>query len=331
MNRQNRWEALEQLLGPVAVRQHVPLAEYTTLRVGGPAEVLVTVTSLETLIMLAHSVWEMGIPLWVLGGGSNVLIADEGVRGVVVINRCRRFNVFTGPEGAPRVRAESGVPLAGLARTLIRQGLDGLTWAVNIPGTVGGAVVGNAGAHGGCVADVLEELTVLDETGQVHRISGTEMAYSYRSSRFKTETSQRLVVLEAVFRLRPASTDVLQREAESFVAHRRRTQPAEPSVGSIFRNPKGDFAGRLIDAVGLKGARCGDAMISTVHANFIVNLGQARAADVEALMRRAREAVRTRFGVTLEPEILLVGEWPPAVRAYWGTQPALSAAEREGQ
>ena len=322
MSGYTRWiSQWQRQLGEENVRVAAPMADYTTLRVGGPADVVVTVTSVKVLVDLARQVWAAGEPLWVLGGGSNVLVADEGIRGVVVINRCRGYEVFTTPDGIPYVRAEAGVPLAGLARSLIRQGLDGLTWAVNIPGTVGGAVVGNAGAHGGAVADVLVEVVLLERDGTVRRLPATAMAYSYRSSWLKARGWDRPLVLEAVFRLSPASPGVLQRQAETFVAYRRQTQPSEPSVGSIFQNPEGDFAGRLIEAAGLKGARCGNAMISPVHANFIVNLGGARAADVETLMRRARETVKAHFGITLKPEILFLGEWPSDVCTYWGVAP----------
>ncbi len=313
MSGHKRWIARwTSRLGEGALAQDVSLAEHTTLRVGGPADVLAVVTRADVLASLVLDALDSGMPVTVLGGGSNVLVADAGVRGLVVLNRCRGYDLYTGPDGRPRVRAEAGVPLAGLARALIRQGLDGLTWAVSIPGTVGGAVVGNAGAHGGCVADVLETVTLLDETGQVRELAADEMAFAYRTSRLKVARRQGQplpLVLAATFRLRRGEATALQRQAEAFLAYRRRTQPTEPSVGSIFRNPNGAYAGQLIEAAGLKGVRVGDAMISPVHANFIVNLGQARAVDIFALLRLAQQHVAARFGVHLEPEILLLGDW----------------------
>ncbi len=303
-----RWR---QILGEDTLAEHVPLAEYTTLRVGGPADVLAMPTRSERLAALVADAHAHGVPVTILGGGSNVLVLDGGIRGLVVLNRCRRTRVFTDEDGEPRAWAEAGASLAGLARALIREGLDGLTWAVSIPGTVGGAVVGNAGAHGGAIADVLESATLLFEDGSTREVPASDLAYAYRTSRLK-EARERgepfPVVLAATFRLRRVDPHALRARADEFLAHRRRTQPVEASAGSIFRNPSGDYAGRLIDVAGLKGARVGGAMISPLHGNFIVNVGGARARDVLALIRLARERVREQFGVDLETEILILGE-----------------------
>lgn len=316
-----RWRARwAHRLQDAHVEAAAPLALHTTLRVGGPADLLASVHSIDDLALIVQEAWEHGVPTVILGGGSNVLVADEGVRGIVVINRCRRWRLFAGRDGKPRVWAESGVPLAGLARTLVRHGLDGLTWAVHIPGTVGGAVVGNAGAHGGCIAAVLEAATVLMPDGQVCDLSPGELAYGYRTSRLKqavVEGGPAPVVLAATFRLEPRPAQELEAEAERFLAYRRRTQPAEPSVGSIFRNPPGDFAGRLIEAAGLKGVSLDGAQVSPVHANFIVNTGGATAKAIETLMRHVREHVYARFSVWLVPEIVFLGDWPDEVYAYW--------------
>ncbi len=303
-----RWR---QLLAGDEVMESVPLARYTTLRVGGPADVLAFPTRTERLVALVRDAVAEGVPVTVLGGGSNVLVLDGGVRGLVVINRCRGTRVFVGDDGEPRVWAEAGASLAGLARALIREGLDGLTWAVNIPGTVGGAVVGNAGAHGGCIADVLERVTLLYADGQVKDVSAEDLGLGYRASRLKEArlTGEMFpLVLGATFRLTRGDPARLRQRADEYVAYRRQTQPVEASAGSIFRNPPGDYAGRLIEAAGLKGARVGDAMISPLHGNFIVNLGRARAQDVIALIALARQRVRERFGVDLELEILIIGQ-----------------------
>jgi len=291
------------------VAENVPLAPYTTFRIGGPADVLAVPTHRERFVALMRSAAEMGIPFLVLGGGSNVLIPDEGIRGLVIINRCRSFEVIPGEGEWVYVRVDAGVSLAGLARETVRQGLDGLTWAVSIPGTVGGAVVGNAGAHGGSMAEVVEWVHVLQEDGQVVRVPGEALAYGYRTSTLKEARQQGKafpVVVDVMLRLRRGDARLLRQQADAFLDHRRRTQPTESSVGSIFRNPPGDYAGRLIEAAGLKGVRVGDVAVSTVHANFIVNLGNGRAADVRALMRIIQERVRQQFGVHLEPEILIL-------------------------
>ncbi len=299
------------ILGEDTLLENASLADYTTFRVGGPADVLALPTRLDRLATLVRSAHAHGVPVTVLGGGSNVLIRDGGLRGLVVVNRCRQHRLFEGEDGQPRVWAESGVSLAGLARELIRHGIGGLTWAVSIPGTVGGAVVGNAGAHGGSMADVVESVSLLHEDGAVEQVPASALAYGYRSSALKAAYQQGVrfpVVLGATLRLTYGDAAALRKEADAFLAHRRRTQPVEASVGSIFRNPDGDYAGRLIEAAGLKGARVGDAEVSTVHANFIINRGRARAADVLALMQLVQARVREAFGVELEPEIMVIGE-----------------------
>ncbi len=301
-----RWQ---QLLGDDLLAEDVPLAPYTSFRVGGPAEVLAMPSRREHLIALLLDAHRAGIPITLLGGASNVLVPDEGVRGLVVINRCRGYRVEPAPR--PHVWVESGMSLAGLARALIREGWDGLTWAVSIPGTVGGAVVGNAGAHGGDIASVLEEVTLLEADGRVHRVPGAALELAYRTSRLKRARRAGRpfpVVLDARLRVWPGDPDRLRAVADAHLAYRRRTQPGEPSVGSVFRNPPGDYAGRLIEAAGLKGYRLGNVAVSPVHANFIVNLGGGRAAEVLALMRLIQERVATRFGVHLEPEIIVLGQ-----------------------
>lgn len=286
----------------LTVQRDVPLRDYTSFRIGGPADLLVvarTVDELASAVTLAH---ESGVPWWVLGGGSNVLISDAGVRGLTIVNRCRAIRIDKGGT----VWAESGALLARLARETIQAGLAGLEWAVSVPGTVGGAVVGNAGAHGGCVADCLSSVELLHPSGWRGVWPAAELELGYRSSRLKTGRLAG-VVLSAEFRLIPAPVETLRRRASGYLAYRRRTQPIVASAGSIFRNPPGDYAGRLIEAAGLKGTREGGAQFSTVHANFIVNLGGATARDVLCLIERAQRAVKERFGVTLEPEILFIG------------------------
>ncbi len=300
----------QQILGDDLLAEQVPLAPYTTFRIGGPADVLAVPTRTERFVALARSAAERGVPFLVLGGGSNVLLPDEGIRGLVIVNRCRTFEVLSEEDEWVYVRADAGVSLAGLAREAVRRGWDGLTWAVSIPGTVGGAVVGNAGAHGGSMADVVAWVRLLQGDGRVVRVAGQDLGYGYRTSVLK-EARRRgemfPLVVDVALRLRRGDARQLREQADEYLAHRRRTQPTESSVGSIFRNPPGDYAGRLIEAAGLKGTRVGDVAVSTVHANFIVNLGNGRAADVRALIRLIQERVQKQFGVHLELEILIVG------------------------
>lgn len=304
---------IQQRVGLSALRNE-PLAGHTTLRVGGPADLFVVVATLDDLLAVVGLARRRGVPFWLLGGGSNVLVSDRGVRGLVIANGCRAVRRHEGQV----VWAESGANLAGLARQAIRWGLAGLEWGVSVPGTVGGAVVGNAGAHGGRLADNLLRVTLLQADGSLAEWPAARLHYSYRSSVLKEQLragQASPIVLSAAFQLAAAESEMLEQRAAGFLAHRRATQPNEPSAGSIFQNPPGDYAGRILDALGLKGRRQGGAAISTVHANFIVNLGGASAADVLSLIDQARQAAWQAMGVELTPEILFIGDWlqqPPA-------------------
>ncbi len=292
----------------LAVRRDEPLASHTTMRIGGPADLFVSVSVLDDLATVLALAREMNVPALVLGGGSNLLVSDRGVRGLVVSNGCR---VVRRHEGNV-LWAESGANLAGVARQAMRWGLTGLEWCVSVPGTVGGAVVGNAGAHGGAVADNLLRTTLLELDGSLTEWPVARLAYGYRRSALKDMIRSgqlQPVVLSAAFQLQEADPAEMEARAASFLAHRRTTQPVEPSAGSIFQNPPGDYAGRIIEALGLKGAGQGGAAFSTVHANFIVNQGGASAADVATLINRARQMAWDTLGVVLTPEILFVGDW----------------------
>lgn len=299
---------------PEGLQENAPLAQYTAARIGGPAEFLLTVRSADGLEAAARRLWELQVEFRILGGGSNVLIADAGVSGVVVLNQARAVKFETEPssrrgvEGEPRVWAESGASLGGIARRAAERGMSGLEWAATVPGSVGGAVVGNAGAHGGDTAGSL------DRAGILHREHGRrewgvdELGFGYRTSWLKRNPGQ-AVVLNGGFRLERSDTESVRAKMAEFNEYRQRTQPTGASLGSMFQNPPGDHAGRLIEAAGLKGARRGEVEISTLHANFFVNRGGGRASDVYALIQLARQTVSERFGVELELEIELVGNW----------------------
>jgi UDP-N-acetylmuramate dehydrogenase len=291
---------------------HAPLARYTAARLGGPAEALLDVESLEDLVQAVALAWQGGWPLTLLGGGSNVLISDRGVRGLVIINRCRASRLdFV--DGTPQVWAESGANFGLLARQAAQRGWSGLEWAVGIPGTLGGAVVGNAGAHGSDTAANLRLVEILHhaQAGQPPiRQTWTveQMQYAYRTSLLKRLPGQN-VVLSATLDLALDSAEAVTARTEEFTAYRKRTQPPGASLGSMFKNPEGDHAGRLVEAAGLKGTIIGGAQISPVHANFFINLGDASASDYRALLLLAQDTVQSKFGVHLEPEIELIGEW----------------------
>jgi UDP-N-acetylmuramate dehydrogenase len=288
------------------LRLDEPVGRLTSARIGGRADAVVLVRSAAELAQAAQTLWQLELPFVVMGGGSNMLVSDAGVREVVVLNEANQVQFHEGPD--PSVWAESGAGLGGIARQAARKGLSGLEWAAGIPGTLGGAVAGNAGAHGGDVASCLELATILHrELGQ-QTWSAAELAFAYRESWLKRNPGQ-AVVLSAQLALSHKPEAEIRAQMDAFLAHRRRTQPPGASMGSMFKNPPGESAGRLIEQAGLKGMRIGNAQISPLHGNFFLNLGQARASDVWALIQQARQAVQDRAGIDLELEVQLVGEW----------------------
>ncbi len=290
---------------------NTPLARHTSARVGGPAAMFLTVTNVTELQMAVEMAYAQRIPYFILGGGSNILVADAGVSALVILNRARNFSFRHTGIGVV-CTVESGMNLSSLARQCIAKGLGGLEWAVNVPGTVGGAVVGNSGAHGGEMSHILLAATVW-EPGRGSRIySNEEMEYAYRDSILKQEQKKdapRRVVLSAELELKPEEVDVLMARADGFIAHRKQTQPGGASMGSMFKNPEHYYAGYLIEAAGLKGFQSGHARISDKHANFFINDGEATAEEVRTLIAEAWHTVREHFGVELELEVELVGDW----------------------
>jgi UDP-N-acetylmuramate dehydrogenase len=291
------------------LRQGVSLAGYTSARLGGPADYLLVVRSAADLAEAAQRLWEARAPFRVLGSGSNVLVADAGVREVVIVNEARQTR-FEAPEAT--VWAESGASLGVVARLAAERGWSGLEWAATVPGTVGGAVVGNAGAHGSDMAHTLALAEILQHGEEPAVWTADRLAYDYRESWLKRNPG-RAVVLSATFRLERSDPGRIKARMAEFTAHRQQTQPPGASMGSMFRNPPGDFAGRLIEAAGLKGSRVGMAEISRKHANFFINLGGATSGDVWALIQQARSRVEEQSGVRLELEVELLGEWAPTV------------------
>jgi UDP-N-acetylmuramate dehydrogenase len=297
--------AIQRRIG-VKTSRDEPLARFTTMRVGGPADLFATVHNVHELRAIVRFARSREIPLTLLGRGSDVVIADAGIRGLVVQNRAEGSRV----DGQTYV-AESGLPMARAATETQRAGLTGLEFGLAIPGTVGGAVWANAGAHESDVAAIVETADVLLADGSELRAPAADLDLSYRDSRFKTDPRE--VVLGAVFRLTPADPPTIAARLDDIRRWRREHQPLGlPSAGSVFRNPPGDSAGRLIDEAGLKGLRIGGATISEKHANFIVNDAKGSAADIRALVDRAREEIVRRTGVELVPEIVFLGDWGKA-------------------
>lgn len=300
------------------LKERVPLARYTTARVGGLADVLISANSKDDLVDVVSRLWNLDVPFLIIGGGSNMLISDAGIREIVVYNRARQVR-FDEASHTPTVRAESGANIGLIARQAAARGLAGLEWAAGIPGTVGGAVVGNAGAHGSDMAGSLFMAEILHQQQKDDNIHGDlhpvieewpvhRFGFGYRNSVLKHQKGD-MVVLSVVFHLLRSSAEGLQKKIQEYVAIRQRTQPPGASMGSMFKNPSGDYAGRLIEAVGLKGTRIGGAEISPKHANFFINNGEATAMDIKQLIDLARRKVAEKFGVGLELEIELVGDW----------------------
>jgi UDP-N-acetylmuramate dehydrogenase len=296
---------------PLAERvlQNEPLARYTAARLGGPADWLyVARESIDELVEVVTTAWDEGMPVRVLGGGANVLVSDNGVRGLVVINDVSEVT-FGDWHGGSNVAATSGTGLGKLARKCHSQGLAGLEWTISVPGTVGGAVVNNAGAHGSDIAASLCDAVVLDAERGPQLMSLADLNYGYRHSSLKARADRRFLVLMATFVLKPDDPAQIQARMDECIAYRKQTQPPGASLGSIFKNPPGDYAGRLIEMAGLKGYAIGDVQVSPIHANFFVNSGGATAGDYYALIQYVREVVARKTGISLELEIELVGEW----------------------
>jgi UDP-N-acetylmuramate dehydrogenase len=290
----------------IALTTNAPMAPLTTLRVGGPADRMVAAGSRDELLAALELARGARVPWLVLGNGSDLVVADAGVRGLVIRNRARGVSI----DGV-RLEADAGAPMALLVRRCTAEGLAGLEFGTSIPGTLGGAVWANAGAHGREMRDVVTSVDAWDpDDGTVATLPADECAFAYRESRFKHRPE---VVVSAALALERGEPAAIATTVAANQAQRVATQPlADQNAGSVFRNPPDDHAGRLIDAAGLKGLRVGSATVSELHANFIVTDRGGRAADVRALGEQVRAEVRRRFGVELTYEIEFVGDWPAA-------------------
>jgi UDP-N-acetylmuramate dehydrogenase len=297
--------AAQAVFGPDRVRANVALAPLTTFRVGGPADWLVETRSADEIVAALRLARAAEVPATILGGGSNVLVADRGVRGLVIRTRGGEVRA----EGEDHIRADAAVTINGLVRWTITHGRAGLEAWAGTPGTVGGAVFGNAHFGGRLIGDLVTEVRLATRDGATTDVLRSAMAFGYDRSRLQ-DTGE--ILLSAVFRVSPGDPASL--------AFRKRTQPLDtPSAGCIFQNPQPDrdavpegipwSAGALVDRAGLKGAAAGGARVSPTHGNFIVNDGAATAAEIKGLIDRCRAAVRDRFGVELRDEIVLLGDF----------------------
>ena len=306
---------VREIAGAQHVRRDALLAPFTTFKVGGPADWLIEIDSVGTLRGVLALASSAGVPVTMLGGGSNVLVADGGVRGVVL--RLKLLEIADEP--GTRVRAGAGVTINGLVRWTVGRGLAGLEAWAGTPGTVGGAIYGNAHYGGRNIGDLVHDVELVSSDGTLVTVPQREMAFAYDRSRLH---DTREIVVSAAFSVSEerGRIDELRATARASLAHRKRTQPLDtPSAGCVFQNPDPardrvpagipPSAGALVDRAGLKGHRIGGAQISNTHANFIVNDGRAKASDIRALIDEARAAVRTRFGVELKEEVVSLGDF----------------------
>ena len=301
-NRQQFEQKLERLLAPDQIRKEEPLSRHTTFRVGGPAEYLITpeIAQIPDVVALCR---QNEIPLTVIGNGSNLLVSDNGLQGVV-LELGKTASGIRLPDGEDLV-VQAGTLLSETANYAAKNGLSGMEFAAGIPGSLGGAVVMNAGAYGGEMKDILSGVRVLTAAGEIKVRSADELDLSYRHSRMMDEGE---IVLEAKLNLAQGSEVVIRAKMDELRKKRVEKQPLEyPSAGSTFKRPQGYFAGKLIEDAGLRGFRIGDAQVSEKHCGFVINRGAATAAQILELMQRVQERVKEHSGVDLEPEVRLLG------------------------
>jgi UDP-N-acetylmuramate--alanine ligase len=299
------------------VMRDASMSMFTTMRLGGPADVLVRAPTPDDIVAAMRWASGEGLPVTVIGGGSNLLVGDDGIRGLVIVARTpgeRASGLLNVEDGGARVRLTVGAqaPLSWVGRHCAEHGWAGMDWGVGLPGQIGGATVNNAGAHGTELKDHLLAIDVLHVSGEVERLPASWLEPAYRMTRIKAGSRPRpWIVLRAVFELPKHDPAELVALADDHAAFRKRTQPTGACSGSTFANPDGDFAGRLLEAADLKGFRLGAMQLSPKHANWVVNTGGGSAADAWALIRQAQDTVHERFGVRLRPEIERLGEpWP---------------------
>ncbi len=301
-------ENLSEIIGGGQILENEPMKNHTTFRIGGPADVLVCPETEDGFIRGLGWCRRQKIPVYIIGNGSNLLVGDKGFRGVV-FKICRNLDKtdIIEEDSVVRVHAGAGVMLAKLAKDVSAEGCGGFEFATGIPGTLGGAVAMNAGAYGGEMKDILKSVRAVDMEGNIREFSLEELELGYRTSRIQKED---WIVLSAEMVFEKGDAGAIMARVDELSRQRREKQPLEyPSAGSTFKRPEGYFAGKLIQDAGLKGYRVGDAMVSEKHSGFVINAGAATAEDVRRLMADVDGRVYEKFGVHLEPEVRLIGEF----------------------
>jgi UDP-N-acetylmuramate dehydrogenase len=289
------------------LQENVKLSNHTTARVGGNARCFVVVNSANELAADVQFLWQNDIPMQVLGSGANLLVSDRGIDAVILQNKTKTI-IFQTHAGQPVVYAESGTTMITLARAAVLKGFDGLVWASTIPGTLGGAVYGNAGTHESDMSKSLVMAEILHREKGRLSLTVEQMEYSYRSSVLKRSPGS-AVILSAKLAIRQGNPAEIKAAVQSNMEKRRLSQPTGSCFGSTFKNPVGDSAGRLIEAAGLKGFKIGGVVISPIHANFMINDGSGTAEDYRSMIQLVKDTVFEKFGVKLELEIEMIGKW----------------------
>lgn len=284
------------------IQKNISLKNYTSFKIGGRAKYFFVAKTKEDIISAIKTARKNKLPFFILAGGSKLLVSDRGYNGLVIKLQNIKSKTLNN-----KIRVESGLFLPLLINQLIKKNLTGLEWAAGIPGTVGGAVQGNTEAFGNSMADIVKEVEVFNaKTSKIKMYDLKDCRFGYRDSVFKK--NKNLIILSALLQFKKENKKEIERKIKEYLNSRRKKQPLNfPSAGSIFKNPKGSFAGFLIEQCGLKGKRIGDAQISEKHANFIVNLGKAQAKDVEKLIELIKNKVKNKFGVNLREEIQHLG------------------------
>lgn len=297
---------LQNTLG-IQVLEDVPLSKYTSARIGGPADILIIVHSADEMTTTVQKLWELNLPFVLIGGGSNILVSDKGIRGITLLNRARLIH-FDEEDEIPKIFVESGAMMNDIAQRAANRSFSGLEWAASIPGTVGGAIYGNAGAFGCEISKCILSVNILDRYQGFQRWSPDILEFDYRTSILKRKKTE-AVILSAMLKLTNGKMEAIRARMKEHSEWRKKTQPPGASMGSMFKNPPEDNAGRLLEAAGLKGTRIGSAEISQIHANFFINTDQTNAIDMKALLDLAQDTVQKKFGIFLEPEIEIIGDW----------------------
>lgn len=297
-------EALKSFVPEDNIHMEEPLSRHTTFRIGGAADCLIEVENTSQLVEILNYLKKIELPFYILGNGSNLLVSDEGYRGIIlkIGNKMSQITV-----DGTRITVQAGARLGKVAAVACEENLKGLAFASGIPGTLGGAVVMNAGAYGGEMCQVIETVTVVTHDGEILTLDNASMEFGYRTSIIKKRP---FIVVEAVLQLSEGNRDEIRKEMEELAGKRIAKQPLEyPSAGSTFKRPEGYFAGELIQKSGLAGFAVGDARVSEKHCGFVINTGNAKASDVMQVIRGVQDKVKEVYGVMLEPEVIFLGEF----------------------